>query len=50
MDQDVSHNRVEMYGCHATVSVGNQGWRLDAATGHIVSLQNALCMAVMSVA
>ena len=50
LDQDVSVHRVITYGCHGATSPGNQAWRLDNATAHIVSVQNGLCMAVLPVA
>ena len=47
LDQDVSVHRVITYGCHAASAPGNQAWRLDNATAHVVSVQNGLCMAVL---
>ena len=46
LDQDVSVNRVIEYGCHTPA--GNQAWTLDSTTQHIVSVENGLCMCVLS--
>jgi alpha-glucosidase len=46
LDQDVSDFRVIAYGCHDPSSPGNQGWKIDATTQHVISAANGLCMAV----
>ena len=48
LDQDAAVNRVIEYGCHDPSSPGNQAWRVDPATQHIVSLESGLCMCVLS--
>ena len=47
VDQDVSDNRVITYGCHDRAHPGNQAWVFEAATAHIVSQDNGLCMCVV---
>ena len=47
LDQDVSDFRVITYGCHDPAQPGNQAWRFDSATAHIVSQDNGLCMCVL---
>jgi hypothetical protein len=49
LDQDVSVNRVIVYGCHDPSTPGNQAWQVnpDGASQHVVSAQNGLCMAVL---
>ena len=46
LDQDMSDSRVIAYGCHDPGSPGNQAWTIDAATHHVVSVANGLCMCV----
>ena len=48
LDQDASDNRVIVYGCHDPSTPGNQGWKFDAPTQHIVSTENGLCMCVLA--
>ena len=45
LDQDMGDSRVIVYGCHDPGSAGNQAWTIDAATQHVVSVANGLCMA-----
>ena len=47
VDQDVSDHRVITYACHDPGSPGNQAWIIDAATQHVVSADNGLCMCVL---
>jgi len=47
LDQDVSVDRVILYGCHDPGSAGNQGWLVNATSQHIESSANGLCMCVL---
>ena len=49
LDQDVSDSRVIAYSCHDPATPGNQAWSInpDAASQHVVSLDNGLCMCVL---
>jgi hypothetical protein len=46
LDQDMGDSRVIAYGCHDPSSPGNQAWKIDAATNHVISGANGLCMCV----